>query len=369
VENPPFRSDITYSVQNEDYRTELAALQHIDRGAPLRALMVASSGENVLSLLTLAMVASVDAVDLNPAQIYLCELRRTALESLARDEQLRLFGAHPSFPRAGDVADRLALFDRIHPHLPDDARGYWEARRDQEIAFGVQHVGRNDIAMHDICARLRAAGFDPLGRALDAANLPAWKAVYIDLMTADYIRQLFGLPSESLAARIASIAGYIGECHFRALQQPHAARNPYVTTVFAGAYATMAGEDGLPLYLQQEGQAALKRLGTHERLRLHPGNMLEQMAPLANAYGSFDLISISNIADWMTAEQFSAMVVNARAYLAPGGALLARTATGSAMIVDVMGQHMLMDRAFNDELLLVERGPWFRTIAVGFRAA
>jgi S-adenosylmethionine:diacylglycerol 3-amino-3-carboxypropyl transferase len=335
---------------------------------PLRALMIASSGENVLSLLTQPMVASVDAVDLNPAQLHLCELRRTALEHLTRDEQLRLFGAHPSFPRGGDTAERLALFERVSPHLPDAVRDYWEARRDQEIAFGVQHVGRNDIIMHDICERLRAAGFEPLGRALETADLLAWKAVYTGLMTADYVRQLFGLPSEALAARIASISGYIGECHFRALQQPHAAHNPFLTTVFAGAYATTAGEDGLPLYLQQEGQAALRRLGTQARLRLHAGNMLEHMAPLADAYGSFDLISISNIADWMTAEQFAATIANARACLAPGGALLARTATGSPMIVDVMGQHMPMNRAFNDELLLVERGPWFRTIAVGFRA-
>ena len=93
------------------------------------------------------------------------------------------------------------------------------------------------------------------------------------------------------------------------------------------------------------------------------------LAPLASAYGSFDLISISNIADLMTAEQFAATIANARGCLAPGGALLARTATGSPMIVDVMGQHMPMDGGFNDELLLVERGPWFRTIAVGFRAA
>jgi S-adenosylmethionine:diacylglycerol 3-amino-3-carboxypropyl transferase len=282
MENPPFRSDITYSVQNEDYRTELAVLRRVGRGAPLRVLMIASSGENVLSLLTQAMVASVDAVDLNSAQLYLCELRRAALVRLTRDEQLRLVGAHPAFPRGGDAAARLALFDRIHPHLPAFVRGYWDARRYQEISFGVQHVGRNDIAMHDICAKLRAAGFDPLGRALDAEDLPAWKAVYTELMTTDYIRQLFGLPSEALAARIASIAGYIGECHFRALQQPLAERNPFVTTVFAGSYATAAGEDGLPLYLQQEGQAALKRLGTQERLRLHAGNMLEQMAPLAN---------------------------------------------------------------------------------------
>ena len=57
-----------------------------------------------------------------------------------------------------------------------------------------------------------------------------------------------------------------------------------------------------------------------------------------------------------------------RSCLAPGGALLARTATGSAMIREVMETGMATDPAFDAKLLEVERGPWFRTIAVGFRA-
>jgi hypothetical protein len=92
------------------------------------------------------------------------------------------------------------------------------------------------------------------------------------------------------------------------------------------------------------------------------------MAPLAAQYGPFDLISISNIADWMTDVQFGAVVAQAQGCLAPGGALLARTATGSSMIAEVMASRMETDRAFDTRLLDIERGPWFRTIAVGFRA-
>ncbi len=248
------------------------------------------------------------------------------------------------------------------------SRAFWDERRDREIAFGVHHVGRNDIAMRDIHAHLLAAGFAPLRRPLADAELPKWRSVYIDLMTAAYIRDLFGLPSEALAAKIAAISGYLGECHFHALRQPHSERNPFVTTVFADAYATAADEEGLPLYLQLQGQAALRRLGTEDRLRLQIGNMVERMAPLADAYGPFDLISISNIADWMTDAQFGAFVVQAHSCLAPGGALLARTATGSTMIREVMAARMQFDPAFDAKLLEVERGPWFRTIAVGFRA-
>jgi hypothetical protein len=220
--------------------------------------------------------------------------------------------------------------------------------------------------MHDIQERLRAAGFDPLGSPLRADDLRAWKRVYTELLTPPYIHNLFGLPSEGLAAKIAGIAGYLAECHFHALRQPHPERNPFLTTAFANAYALAAGEEGFPLYLQTEGQAALRRLGTRKRLRLYPGNIVEQMGLLADVEGPFDLISISNIADWMSEEQFGAVVAQAKSCLALGGALLARTATGKSMIMEVMAQQLRPDEEFNAHLRQVERGPWFRTIAVGF---
>jgi S-adenosylmethionine:diacylglycerol 3-amino-3-carboxypropyl transferase len=120
MNNPPFESDVTYSVQNEDYQSELALLSRLAQDRPLRVCMIASAGENALSLLTQERIASVDAVDLNPAQIHLCELRRTAVAHLSRDEQLRLFGAQSTATRAGDEATRLALYDQLRPHLPAD---------------------------------------------------------------------------------------------------------------------------------------------------------------------------------------------------------------------------------------------------------
>ena len=365
--NPPFASAIFYSVQNEDYQTELAVVRHMGRPAA-RVLVIASSGENALSLLAQDTVAEVWGVDTNPAQLQLCELRRVAAEHLTRDEQLRLLGADPATVGPTGAAERLDLFERIHAYLPKSAQAFWDERRDREITFGIQHVGRNDVLMHDIQDHLQASGFAPLRRVLADGDLPAWQAVYTDLMTPAYIRDLFGLPSEGLAARIAGIAGYLGQCHFRALQQPDAERNPFVTTVFANSYATAAGEDGLPLYLQAQGQAALRRLGIQDRLHLVTGNVLEQMPLLARDQGPFDLISISNIADWMTNEQFGAAVVQARGCLAPGGALLARTGTGSPMIIEEMSREMHVDAAFNAQLPQIERGPWFRTLAVGFRA-
>jgi len=97
---------------------------------------------------------------------------------------------------------------------------------------------------------------------------------------------------------------------------------------------------------------------------LHTGNVLDAMAAAGEP---FDLVSISNIADWMTPDQFRGVVLKAVACLAPGGALLARTATGRSMIRDIVRENMAVDEDLLAALPTIERGPWFRTIGCGFR--
>lgn len=364
--NPPFRSEIYYSVQNEDYRSELSLLQHIYRGEPLRVLLIASAGENALSLLTQEIVASVDAVDLNPAQLHLCEMRRTATLLLDRDEQLRLFGADPAYQLEEDREARHELFDRIKTAIPEPARTFWQIRRDQEIAFGIQHVGRNDVGMHDIYTRLRQVGFEPLVRPLQDDELELWQSVYTAIMNSSYILELFGLPSEALASKISGIAWYMGQLHFKAVQQPGSDRNYFVTTVFKHYYATRAGEEGLPIYLQKAGQQALRLPGRLEQLKLHQGNLLEKMVAIAEGEEPFDLISISNIADWMSEDDLRKLVVRAKGYIKPGGAFLARALNPAQKLADALGHSLILDSEFNSNLPEIERGPWFRQVVAGF---
>jgi S-adenosylmethionine:diacylglycerol 3-amino-3-carboxypropyl transferase len=166
MDNPPFKSDVFYSVQNEDYQTELTVLRRIFRGTPLHVLLVASSGENALSLLTQSIVARVEAVDLNPAQLHLCELRRTAVEHLSRDEQLHLFSADPAIPRPEGEPERLKLYDRVHPYLPEPTATFWTARRNQDLAFGLHYIGRNEPPVSTRCgSRCKTMNFRPGSRS------------------------------------------------------------------------------------------------------------------------------------------------------------------------------------------------------------
>jgi S-adenosylmethionine:diacylglycerol 3-amino-3-carboxypropyl transferase len=365
---PPFESDLFYAVQNEDVHSELALLRELDRPRQ-RVLMIASAGENALGLLCQPEVVSIDAVDLSLAQIQLCTLRCAAAEQLSRDEQLTLFGCEPALAGPGGAPARLALYDRLRPALQAETLAFWDARREAEIAFGVHHVGRNDRLMQDLVAALAQAGIRPLYDHPATIDATTWLAVYQQTLTPEHLQHRFGFPNPEIAARLAALTPHLAAQHLRALQQPDAAHNPYVTTVFLSSYASAGGETGLPLYLQQAGQEALRELGIAHRLSLHHGNLLERMPHLAAQGGGYDLISLSNIADWMQGPQIEALVGTACACLNPGGALLLRAANPEAPIDAVVSAMMDSDPGRVARLQAGERGPWFRSIAAGFRRA
>ncbi len=365
MDTQTFRSDIFYSVQNEDYQTELAVLKHLFHSEPQRVLMVASSGENALSVLADEGVHEVHAVDTNPAQIQLCELRRTAVKHLTRDEQLALLGSDGLTELA---ATRLALYARLRAHLPEASQRFWDARVDNEIAFGIHFSGRNDVLMREVQKSVHAAGLKPFEQTFTDDQRAAWIAAYKGIMTGTYFKNTFGLPTEEAALKLASLAERTAMCHLQALEKPDAAHNYFLTTALANTYALPTGEAGLPGYLQEHAQVALNAGGKIDRLQLRAGNVLEQAVALNRESGPFDLISISNIVEWMGQDQFGGLVAQLGQCLKPQGALLARSVSDNRMIVEGIAKHMRIDESLNQRLVSVERGPWFRNIAVGFAA-
>lgn len=106
--------------------------QALQPGPGRRILSIASGGDNSFALA--ADGANVVAVDLSPAQLALCELKRAAIRALDHAELLGFIGARES-------TDRIATYRAIAGQLPDAARAFWDARPD-EIASGVVHAGK-----------------------------------------------------------------------------------------------------------------------------------------------------------------------------------------------------------------------------------
>jgi len=124
--------ELRYSAVWEDHRLLERALAPVAGGD---LLVIASAGCNVLNLL-LHAPRRIVALDCNPAQTALLELKLAAAGRLRHPEMLRLLGVC-----AG--GDRLDLYDRVRPLLSPGARTWWDAHP-AVLEAGVDGAGRLD---------------------------------------------------------------------------------------------------------------------------------------------------------------------------------------------------------------------------------
>lgn len=96
-------------------------------------LSIASGGDNSLALL-LENPKSVIAIDQNPAQIYLVELKMAAIKYLNHNQFIRFIGVHPE-------KDRWDIYCTLRPFLSDNAANYWDNNK-KNLNRGIIHIGK-----------------------------------------------------------------------------------------------------------------------------------------------------------------------------------------------------------------------------------
>ena len=354
----PF-SEIAFSQVREDPKIELRVIEQLQerQGHPLRVLLVASGGCMALSLLASSAVAQIEAVDLNPAQLHLVELRRQALLHLSLDEQLQLIGADLE----ASETERLTLYENLRLQLPDTTRAFWDARQDQ-IAFGVNRVGRFEQLFRELSARLAACELDPIYAPATALEHPRWRDSFETVFERSKLIRTFGEAAVNYSME-RSFGEHFADVFASALQRFVPTENYFLTQVWGDSYTR--GLDGVPLYLQPPAQMSIRSLGT-DRLRLHHGAFAEKMQQLAES-SPFDLIHFSNISDWMPLSDLHAMLKSAVNSLKPGGALIGRRLNGDHHLASVMADHLWVDESLSRQLLAGDRSFFYREVVVGFR--
>lgn len=98
-----------------------------------KVLSIASAGDNCFALL-LSDPALVVAADLNPAQLYLIELKMSAIRALDYHELPAFLGFRPA-------ENRLETYRKLAPALSEKARQFWE-ERPETIQSGVIYDGK-----------------------------------------------------------------------------------------------------------------------------------------------------------------------------------------------------------------------------------
>lgn len=355
-------SETAFSQVREDPRIELRVIQELAKRQqdPLRVMLVASGGCTALSLLSHPAIAKIEAIDLNPAQLHLVELRRQALLHLSLEDQLRLIGADKST----SDRDRLSLYAKFSPNLPTSTKVFWDARLEQ-IGFGVNQVGRFEQLFRQLAEKFTQIGIAPLQEPLIAVQHPHWRNIFEQVFERDRLIEAFGEAAVNYSMD-RSFGEHFADVFAQALQRFSPNENYFLTQVWGDRYTSELKGEGVPLYLQASAQNDIRTLGT-ERLRLHQGAFVDCLQQLAKSE-KFDLIQFSNISDWMPLSNLHQMLNEIVNCLKSGGAIIGRRLNGDHNLAEIMAEHIMIDRSLSKELLASDRSFFYREVVLGFRS-
>lgn len=264
-----------------------------------RLLSVASAGDNVLAMLLLNP-SHIDAIDLNPTQLFALELRIAAISTLNHSQFLELMGAVNS-------SRRQQLFDKIAPHLSEAARDFW---KNQAIA---NERGYANAGKFENYFRLFREKLLPLVHSKKTIlqllepmtieqrhdfyhkkwNSWRWRGLF-KLFFSRFIMGRLGRDPEFFKYVEGSVATRILERAKHAIIQLPPAQNPYLQTILLGRQ-----RDALPLAWRAEHYEKIRQ-------RIHKINIHCQPieAFLATQSQPYDGFNLSDIFEYMDDEEY-----------------------------------------------------------------
>jgi S-adenosylmethionine-diacylglycerol 3-amino-3-carboxypropyl transferase len=287
--------ELLFGMSWEDPESDRRALK-IQPGEAI--VTIGSGGCNTLDLL-LEDPGRIFAVDINPCQSHLLELKCAAVRRLDHDDLLAFLGLKPA-------KNRLEIFESLTNDLSAPALAYWRSRG-QAIENGVVYQGRYERFLryfrrlvHLIQGRRRMDGLfecQSLEEQRDyfdrVWNTPQWRMIFHLLfnkqvlarrgLSADYFRFDDGA---------ASFADSFFQRSKRALRDIPIATNYFIAQYLLGRYTS---PDAAPAYLLKAHLPVMKeRLN---RIEIVTADLKVWLA--SRQENSLDRVSLSNICELM----------------------------------------------------------------------
>jgi S-adenosylmethionine-diacylglycerol 3-amino-3-carboxypropyl transferase len=283
----------------EDPACDLAAL------APLRdatLFAITSGGDNVLGFLV-ADPGRILAVDLNPTQNWLLELKMAGFRRLQHDELLVLLGVRAP-------ARAVELYHRLRGDLSEQARGYWDEHQEWlssglllaggfERYFALLRSALRYIVGHRRIERLfTLAPEDQPGFYDREWNTLRWRAlIHIGCsrwmlgkrLDPSWFTQAEGVPS--FGAHFTRLATHV-------IAELPARSNYFLAQILLGRYLS---EDLVPDYLKRENFETMR--GRLDRITLVTADVAEAMASLPAR--SVDAFALSNVFEYSPPDVFN----------------------------------------------------------------
>ena len=359
VKHQQFRNEYIYAFNWEDPRVDR---QILNINSSDTILTITSAGDNILDYL-LETPRRIHAVDLNPNQNHLLELKVAAFTSLPYTDIWNLFadGRHPNF--------RDLLLSKLSPHLSSQAFQYW---LDRAACFSSKHglyeTGGSRHAIQLVRRLFRLFGLTskvktmctvdtlneqreiwpsirdillswPLHKAVVSTEWWAWKAGGVpanqrDLIINDFAERKGVVKDKKMCGE--AVWQYVVDTLDPVVEKTQLSKENYFY------YLCLQGKYGKrchPRYMGVKEYAKLSRRGAFDGLRIHTDELMEVISHISP--GTLTIAILMDSMDWFDPGSQGAIdqVIALNKVLKSGGRVMFRSAAIRPWYTDLFEQN------------------------------
>lgn len=343
-----FKDEYIYAFTWEDARADLEILKI---NGDDNILAITSAGDNILTY-ALERPARIHAVDLNPAQNHLLELKMAALSVLPYSVVWKLFGEgkHPAF--------RELLLNKLSPHLSSTAFQFWLQQGPSTFSGnGLYFTGCSRHALNLVKWLFRALGLNlELDKLCNAKTLDEQRQIWrrsirgvllsrilswTVIENAAFLWKALGVPAEQRNMIEADNAKQENVQPDLGLKSGHAIWEYVVNTFEPVVNQTMVGQDNHyyllclqgkysrrchPMYLTPKAHMQLSQPDAFDGLRIHTEELSEVIKELAPT--NLTIAVLMDSMDWFDpmGEEAAKQIRGLNKALKIGGRVLLRSA-------------------------------------------
>ncbi|KAG5942004.1 hypothetical protein E4U60_007550 [Claviceps pazoutovae] len=361
-----FNDEYIYAFTWEDARVDEWLLK---LGPEDKVLAISSAGDNILSYLAQSP-ARVHAVDLNPTQNHLLELKAAAYTALPYEDFWKMFGdgKHDQF--------RALLVNKLSPHLSARAFQFWLSNThvfQNKSGYGLYDTGGSRHAIRAMRWVARLFGLrGTINRLLEARTLNEQREVWrqkvrpallsklvSNLVVAQesFLWSALGVPKNQLAmiekdhaesdlvkgdkpvaknTRSHAIWHYMVNTLDPVAEHTHLAQdNPYYYVCLAGKFSRKCH----PHYLTPDVHAKLSKPGALDGLRIHTDELEEVIARITP--GTLTVAVVMDSMDWFDpgSSAAAAQITKLNRALKMGGRVMLRTSALTPWYIKIFEAH------------------------------
>jgi S-adenosylmethionine:diacylglycerol 3-amino-3-carboxypropyl transferase len=323
-----------FANHNEDAAVEMLVVDALGGSAThaLRVLCVAGCGTHVVTMCSSPDVATIDAVDVAPAQLQLGGLIRAAVEALTSTEELAIF-----LGNSESAEQRRGLYDAVRERTGPAVGRFWDDNL-ATIEAGVIGCGGAERCQALVREQLPSDDLAELAGAPEAVAAAFRGGMTLEALQAHIV----GMPLPAMQALVEhGVPQIAAQANQRLAQCTDGSDDFMLELILRGRYP-MDPMHARPLFLQPEVFAAVRQNGCGpKRLAFHQGPVQAVGAELAASGGAYDLADISNILDMAPPDAAALIVDGVKDALRPGGAVLCRSHKGTGLLAELFSSRGL----------------------------